>query len=714
MKKFFALVLLVSICASSYAQQPLKELTLSDAILKQRSALAPERINNLQWMSTTESLSSISADRSQLIKQSPDGQKSEVIATLTELNAALGLAMKRMPNINWLNVNEFYFNYDKGYYSYNIASRKAAIMLKVPSLAANVDFNAANKMAAFTIDNNLYIASETEKQKTVFSSDDSNIVTGQAIARYEFGISKGTFWSPQGNLIAYYQKDETDVADYPILDISTTPGSLRNVKYPMTGQKSEYGKVGVYNTATNKNIFLDVSGPKDQYLTNLSWSPDESSVYIAVVNRDQNHMWLNEYNAETGKFVKTLFEETHPKYVEPENPMWFLPENPAEFLWLSERGGFMHVYHYNKDGKLLRQITKGDWVVTDILGLSLSGKKLIVAGTDESGLNKFAYSINMKNGKRKQLSKKSGVHRYQIDSKGVNLIDQYSSLKTPLVVDIINSRGKKVSNLLASTDPLTEYQIGKTELIELQTKDGTPLHARLIKPSNFDSRKKYPVLVYVYGGPHAQMVSNRRLAGAPLWMHYMAQKGYLIFTLDGRGSSNRGFNFENVIHRNLGNFEVKDQMTGVDYLKSLSYVDADRLAVHGWSYGGYMTTTMMLKTPDVFKAGVAGGPVTDWKYYEAMYGERYMDRPEENPEGYKQASLLNHVKGLKGDLLLIHGTADDIVLMQHNMALVQKFVEEGIQIDFFPYPMHPHNVRGKDRIHLMEKVLGYVEEKLAE
>ena len=713
MKKILAFCIFLAITCTTQAQQ-LKTLTLSDAILKGRTELAPEKIIDLQWIANTEHLSYLSPDKNELLKQDIKGKKTETIATLTELNAAFGLVMKKFPSIKWINVNEFFFSNEHHYYSYNIASRKGNTILELSEQGENVDFNPANKMAAYTIDNNLFVASAKERRKTIFSDSDPNIVSGQAIARHEFGISKGTFWSTQGNLLAYYQKDETDVANYPILDISTTPGSLRNVKYPMAGQKSEYAKVGVYNMVTNKNVFLDVAGPKDQYLTNLAWSPDEQSVYVAVVNRDQNHMWLNQYDANTGQFVKTLFEEGHPKYVEPENPIWFIPGKPNEFLWLSERFGFTHVFHYNTDGKLLGQLTDGDWVVTEILGLSLSGNKLIVTGTDESGLNMQAYSINLKNKKVNKLSKKSGVHRYQINKSGIFLIDQYSSLKTPYVVDIINTRGKKISTVLASTDPLKGYNIGTTELIELKANDGTTtLHARMIKPSHFDAQKKYPVLVYVYGGPHAQMVSNRHLAGAPLWMHYMAERGYIIFTLDGRGSANRGFNFENAIHRQLGTLEIKDQMTGVEYLKKLPYIDGDRLAVHGWSYGGFMTVSMMLRTPDVFKVGVAGGPVTDWKYYEAMYGERYMDRPEENPGGYKQSSLLNYVKDLKGDLLLIHGTSDPVVVMQHNLALVKAFVDEGIQMDFFPYPMHPHNVRGKDRIHLMEKVLNYVEEKLA-
>ncbi len=361
---------------------------------------------------------------------------------------------------------------------------------------------------------------------------------------------------------------------------------------------------------------------------------------------------------------------------------------------------------------MLGQLTSGKWVVDQVMGLSGSGKNLIIGGTDESGLNRYAYAVELATGKATRLSESSGVHRYQLSDDGIHLIDSYSSLKSPRVIDIINSRGKKVSNLLAATNPLRDYKVGTTELVELKAKDGTPLHARLLKPSNFEERKKYPVLVYVYGGPHAQMVTNSWMAKAPLWMTYFAEQGYLVFTIDNRGSANRGFDFENTIHRRLGDVEMEDQMVGVEYLKSLQYVDANRMAVHGWSYGGFMTTSMMLRQPGVFKAGVAGGPVTDWKYYEIMYGERYMDRPEENPEGYQKASLLNHVGNLQDDLLLIHGTVDDVVVMQHSLDLIRGFVEEGIQVDFFPYPMHPHNVRGKDRLHLMTKVLDFVEESL--
>jgi len=710
MKKYCLLFFLISTLQISFAQQ--NELSLEDAIIGRFSKLAPERLSNLQWVGDSEMVSWRAKEGDKMLLRRPGTRSPILELPVSDINTALNLELKRMPFVNWMTEDLFYFRSQGSFYQYNKKTKTGKSILNLPEKASNVDFHSGSSNVAFTIDHNLYTVTAAGKRKAVTTSKDPNIVSGQAIARQEFGIVKGTFWSPKGNHLAFYQKDETDVADYPLLDITTTPGSLTTIKYPMAGQKSEYGKVGIYDTKNDKTVYLKVEGPKDQYLTNLGWGPDEKMVYVAVVNRDQNHMWLNKYNASTGELVKTLFEETHPKYVEPETPVWFLPNKPNEFLWLSERDGFMHAYHYNTDGKFLGQITKGNWLVQEILGLEKDGKKLLVVGTDESDLNNNVYCVNFKNGKSEKISKKEGIHSYQLNGKGKGLIDTWSNLNTVYSADVISLKGEKIENLLTSANPLSAYKIGTTELLDLKSKDGVTLHARMIKPSHFDASKKYKVLVYVYGGPHAQMVTNRWMGGAPLWMHYMAEKGYIIFTLDNRGSANRGFEFENVIHRNLGDIEVEDQMVGVDYLKSLPYIDADNMAVHGWSYGGFMTTSLMLKKPGVFKVGVAGGPVTNWAYYEAMYGERYMDRPDENPEGYAKNSLMNHAKNLKGDLLLIHGTVDDVVVMQHNYALIQEFVKEGILVDFFPYPMHPHNVRGKDRVHLMNKVLTYIEDKL--
>ncbi len=710
MKNLVIFLLISVISTTSYSQKNI--LNLSDAILKGRTEFAPKRVPGLQWVAGTSAISFYNDDRTELIIRTLRARRPDIKVTVDVLNKAADLELKKMPRVTWSDDITFYFNDASAFYEYNISTKKGGKVLDIPENAANLDYDPKSKMLAYTIDNNVGVTAANVSSIMITKFEDENMIAGQAIARYEFGIGKGTFWSPNAKYLAFYQKDETDVAEYPLLDITVTPGGLRSIKYPMAGQKSEYSYLGIHNTATGATNYIETDGEKDQYLTNVGWSPDGIYVYVAVVNRDQNVMKLNQYEAFSGKFMKTLFEETHPKYVEPEQPVWFAPGENESFYWFSERDGYNHIYKYDVDGKLLGQITKGNWVVDKILGLSQSGDNLIVTGYDESGLNHYAYSINLKSGKQKQLSNNSGYHSYKLSGDGILLMDSYSSMKTPFVTDVITTRGEDFENIISSADPLREYNIGEVELVELKADDGTPLHGRIIKPYNFDEKIKYPVLVYVYGGPHAQMVSNSRLAKAPLWMYEFANRGYIVFTLDNRGSANRGFEFENVIHRDLGTTEIKDQLVGVNYLKSLDYVNYAKMAVHGWSYGGFMATSLMLREPGTFKVGVAGGPVTDWKYYEIMYGERYMDRPEENPEGYEKTSLMNYVNNLRGDLMLIHGTVDDVVVMQHSLDLVKAFVEAGKQVDFFPYPNHPHNVRGKDRVHLMTKVLDYIEEGL--
>jgi dipeptidyl-peptidase-4 len=497
------------------------------------------------------------------------------------------------------------------------------------------------------------------------------------------------------------------VHDYPLLDITKTPGELMSIKYPMAGQASENPRVGIYHIATKQTVFISPKGAKDDYLTNLTFTPDNKYVVIAEVNRDQNHMWLNVYDVKTGAFVKTLLEETSEKWVEPEYPSFFPSEASNNFIWISEKDGYNNLYYYDFNGKLIRQLTANKFVVKDILEAKNGGKLIYFSATGPNGMNTLVYSVDL-SGKQTLVTKTEGTHEFSLTTDGKFFYDAYSNHSTPHKSEIFTSSGKKAKFLIESKEKLADYTVGTSEIKTLTAKDGSVLYSRLIKPSNFDPNKKYPVLVYVYGGPHAQLVTNSWLDGANLWMFWMAEQGYLVFTVDGRGSADRGFAFESQIHRQLGTVEMEDQLTGVNYLKSLPYVDANRLAVHGWSFGGFMTTSLMLRNAGVFQVGVAGGPVTDWKYYEIMYGERYMDRPEQNQKGYEQASLLTHAGNLKGDLLLIHGTVDDVVVMQHNEALVKKFVELGIQMDFFPYPMHKHNVMGKDRVHLMEKILTYV------
>jgi dipeptidyl-peptidase-4 len=557
------------------------------------------------------------------------------------------------------------------------------------------------------VENNNVFVSVKGQVKQVTKDGSYEIVNGKSVHRDEFGITKGTFWSPKGNYLAYYRMDQSDVTDYPIIDWTTYPAGNKNIKYPMAGNKSHYVTLHIYDVKTGTSYAVTTGGPKDQYLTNVAWSPDEQKIYIAILNREQNHCKLNEYDVVTGALLKTLFEEKDEKYTEPLHPMLFVKNNPKQFIWQSRRDGFNHCYLYSSDGKLVSQLTKGNWEVKEVNGFDANGENLVFQANEQSPVNQDAYTVNLKNGKMKRLTQGNGMHQVTLSPGGDVIVDNFSSCYVPREYRIINTANGNASLLFKAENPVKDYKLGTWSLFSIKNSEGTDLYCRLFKPTNFDSTKKYPVLVYLYNGPHSQLVTNTWMAGGELWYQYMAQKGFIVFTLDGRGTSNRGKAFEQAIHRQLGTKEMEDQLKGVEYLKSLPYVDASRMGVHGWSYGGFMTTSLMTRHPGVYKVAVAGGPVIDWSYYEIMYGERYMDTPQENKAGYDANNLLNHVDKLKGKLLMIHGAQDDVVVWQHSILYQKKAVDKGVQLDYYVYPGHMHNVLGRDRAHLMEKITNY-------
>lgn len=707
MKKIIAsLSFILFIGISAFSQ--LKEFTLKDAIMMQNRSLAPERLNNFQWIPGTNSYSFASKNYQTIFKSATNSTKDEELLQLQDVNTKLSTQFVGFMGMSWLDQNTILLNNGITIAEYNLVTKSGKKWHTFDEGIENVTLHKASKNVAYTIQNNVYLRKADGKQIEVTNFTDKNVVSGQSISRNEFGISEGLFWSPKGDFLAFYQKDETNVANYPLLNINDLPGSLTNIKYPMAGQTSEHPRVGIYNTLNGNLVYIDPQGAKDDYLTNISFTPDNQYLLLAELNRDQNQMKLNVYEVSTGKFVRTLLEESNDKWVEPEHAAFFPSSTSNNFIWISEKSGFNNLYYYDFSGKLIAQLTNHNFVVKEIIGTNKQGNVIFYKATGENPTNTLTYFVDLKKYKNQLITTKEGTHNTVISEDGSLIFDAYSSGSVAYESNIIAADGKLVKAIMTSRDKLLDFKMGTAEIGKLKAKDGSDLYYRLIKPSNFDASKKYPVLVYVYGGPHAQMITNSWLNGANLWMYWMAEQGYLVFTLDNRGSAERGFAFESQIHRQLGNVEMEDQLTGVAFLKSLNYVDANRLAVHGWSFGGFMTTSLMLRQPGTFKVGVAGGPVTDWKFYEVMYGERYMDRPEQNKEGYEKSSLLNYTQNLKGDLLLIHGTIDDVVVMQHNYALVKKFVENGVQMDFFPYPMHKHNVTGKDRVHLMEKVLTYI------
>lgn len=704
-------LLMVVLGGSVFAQT--QKFTMAEAVNGLRTNLAVKNISQFSWSGDGKSY--IQAVKGGYLITDLKTTKQDTLVSLTQLNKSFSdKKLKAVPQIKFISKSQGYFNandqmiwVDKTGSDWKVKSSAS-----LDENAANVKMFGDNQTFAYTVKNNLFV-NKNGKAVAVTNDSNENILNGAAnVHRNEFGIDTGIFPAPNSESVAFYRMDQTMVADYPVIDWSVTPAVNHNIKYPMAGQKSHEVTLGVYNIKNQSTTFLKVEGEKDQYLTAITWSPDSKYIFVGVLNRGQNHMKMNQYDAATGNLVKTLFEESDSKYVEPQHPLTFFPNSNTDFIWQSQRTGYNHLFHYNLEKGLVAQITKGDWLVTEILGFNEKKKEIFFTSTKETPLEKHLYKINWTNFKMERLDNAEGVHTGILSSDGNHLYDIYSNANTPKVANIINTNTLKFENILTAENTLKNYQRPEIKNVNLKADDGTPLYGKIILPTNFDPNKKYPVIVYLYNGPHLQLVANTFPASGNLWYEYMAQNGYIIFTMDGRGSSNRGMKFEQAVFRNLGTVEMSDQMKGVDYLKSLPYVNSEKMGIHGWSFGGFMTTSFMLRQPDVFKVGVAGGPVIDWSMYEIMYGERYMDIPQENPQGYATANLLDKVQNLKGKLLMIHGAQDDVVVWQHSIKFIKSAVDNGVQLDYFVYPGHPHNVIGKDRVHLMQKVTDYFDQNL--
>jgi len=716
MKKI-AFLLLCFIQLSVLAQN--KMLTMEDAMVKNRTTLAPENLKQLQFIYGTSDYVYLKKvnDADVWVKGNLTSKEEAPFLTMTQLNEKLKAAgyaeLKAMPAIQFNKGAEWIMRVDGNKVAMNPVDGKVKnIVPKFYSDKTNTEESTAGYIAYLDNDN-LFVAQGNDQRNQVTTDGSKDIVYASSVHRDEFGISKGIFWSNNGKLLAFYRMDQSMVTDYPIIDWSQHPAKNENIKYPMAGDKSHHVTVAVYNAETKTTVYLKTGEPAEQYLTNIAWSPDDKFVYIAVLNRGQNDMKLNQYDAVTGDFIKTLFEEKDEKYVEPLVPMLIVKNNPAQFIWQSNRDGWNHLYLYDNNGNLLKQLTKGNWEVTEVKGFDAKGENLFYVSTEESAITKNLYQLNVKTGVSKRVTAVSGVHTTQISTDGSAIIDSYSGNGNPRTVKLIETKTLKSKLLLQAANPMADYATGMLSIFTIKNNTGTDLYCRMYKPINFDSTKKYPVIVYWYGGPHAQMILNAWNGGAgDYWFQYMAERGYVVFTLDTRGSDNRGKAFEQAIFRHAGDAQMEDMMSGVNYLTALPYVDKERMGLFGWSYGGFMTTDFVLNHPGVFKAAVAGGPVMNWKYYEIMYGERYMDTPQENPEGYEATNLIKKAGKLKDKLLLIHGLQDPVVVQQHSVDFVKACVDAGVQVDYMIYPGHEHNVTGKDRAHLYQKVTDYFTQNL--
>lgn len=575
------------------------------------------------------------------------------------------------------------------------------------------DWNATSRATAWVENDQLYVVDGQGKKHQLSTDGSREIVYGQSVHRNEFGIRKGTFWSPDGQRLAFYRMDQSMVTDYPQVNVFPRSATYEPDKYPMAGMTSHKVTVGVFDLKSGKTVYLQAGDPTDRYFTNIAWSPDSKTVYMFELNRKQNDCRLVSYDATSGAKIAELNRETSPKYVEPQNPIVFLPWDAQKFLMQSEKDGYNHLYLMDKSGKQLKQLTKGEWVVMEVLGFNQKNKTVIIASNELNPLQRNIWAVSIATGKRTLLDNGKGVHRASLSATGALMTDQRQEPTVPNVIELNNTHKPSPITLLKASDPWKEYQQPIYENGSIKAADGTTdLYYRMVKPHDFDATKKYPTVVYVYGGPHAHNVDASWHWASRSWETYMAQKGYIVFILDNRGSENRGRDFEQATWHQLGQVEMQDQMKGVDYLRTLPYIDMNRLGVHGWSFGGFMTISLMTNFPDVFKVAVAGGPVIDWKWYEVMYGERYMGTPQDNPEGYAKSSLIDKAKNLKGKLQIITGYNDNTVVPQHCLSFLDACVKAGTQPDFFAYPGEEHNMMGHASVHLHERITQYFEDYL--
>ena len=740
--------------ATISSAQEKKTFTLNDVIPGGDNYfnLVPKSMPGLQWWGDI----CVRTDIENIKKIDTKSGKESILVTLEEVNEALKnsempykltghikpLRTLMAASLPWGDRNVITFTqYDdrtpgqKYMIWYDFSKKKIVNLFNLQGEGpTNFDFCKENGYMAYTIGNDLYVAHERDFSSMVNpkvtgnQQQEKDVVYGQAVHRNEFGIMKGTFWSPKGTYLAFYRMDQSMVTDYPQVNTTARIAELVPDKYPMAGMTSHKVTVGIYNVKDGKTIYLQAGDPTDRYFTNISWGPDEKSIFVIELNRDQNHAQLVQYDAVSGQKIGVLYEEKHARYVEPQHPLIFLPWDDSQFIYQTQRDGFNHLYLMDTKTKLTGEwktgkdsedqyceylktipLTEGNWLVQNVLGFNASRKEIIIASTEISPLQTNIFSLNVKNGKRTLIGMEDGTHQAKLSASGTYLIDYFTSNNVPREISILPTTGKKGTTLFTATDPLKEnYNLPEITVGTIKAADGeTDLYYRLIKPVNFDPNKKYPAIIYVYGGPHAQMIHNTRFYDARGWDLYMAQQGYVMLTVDNRGSDNRGIKFENCTFRHLGTEEMKDQVQGAKFLQSLPYVDADKIGVHGWSFGGFMTTNLMLTYPDIFKVGVAGGPVIDWQFYEVMYGERYMDTPQANPEGYKESNLRLKAGNLKGRLEVIIGGMDPTCVPQHSISFLRACIDAGTHPDFFIYPEDGHNMMGRDRVHLHEHITRY-------
>jgi len=710
-KLLLCLFFFLFISFASYNQY----FSIEDIEIGRLSYLKPDDLENLQWNNYTGNVVFSRGDS--LFEMNAFHPDKKLLLDLKVLNEILEKhnqnVISEFPSIEILPKNKFSFSIKNCWHVFDLSKKELDIIFKLPSNSENITLNPDGDYVCYTLENNIWLQNKDSIVQVTYDTIDG-VSNGDIAYRNEFGIRNGIFWSPQGHYFAFYRRDQTQVSKYPLIDYTARVAVSEYIRYPMAGLKSEKTELWIYSIEQQSLSKLITGGDPEQYLTNLSWTPDERAIYVQHLNRGQDTMILKSYDVQTGQLLEEFFIETDTRYVEPQHSIFFSKLTSGDFYYQSNRDGYNHLYYYNAKNATLKKLTDGNWEVTEFLGFDSDESFIYFMANEASPLESQCYRLDRESRELTRLTRGQGTHQVIFNAEMACCIDRFSSYEVPNKISICLNTGETVRELLKSYNPVRDFKLGEVERGTLTAADGsTDLFYRLIKPVDFQPGSQYPVLLYVYGGPHVQLLTNSWMDRIEYFQQYMAQKGFVSFTLDSRGSWNRGRDFEDVVHRQLGIPQLADQMEGVDFIKSLPFIDTNRIGVHGWSFGGYMTIFLMLQHPEVFQVGVAGGPVIDWKLYEIMYTERYMDTPSENPEGYKLTNLTGYTDNLQGDLLIVHGAQDPVVIMQHSMLFLQACIQSNKFVDFFVYPSHEHNVNGSDRIHLAGLISDYFIQRLS-
>jgi len=729
--KTIALILTVFVCAAAAAAQssPAGKALTVDRIWSQPS-LSGTALRGVAWAPDGKRLSFFHTTGSGhdvvteiRVMDAATGQSS-VLVSAEKLSSVLprdssqptqatGLGRRPPASYQWSPQGDaLLFEGPNSLVWYDLKSQAGRTLLSGSDGLADPKFSPDGRWVSFVRDHNVWLVSVAGGEPRQFTRGGTEeIREGELDWVYpeELDARTAYWWAPDSSAIAYLEMNERGVTLYPIQDPTSYTGATHTMRYPKAGDANPAVRLFVADLqggapraislagdfATNR---MDKNAPAaddptqtDFYVARVDWLPDSRHLAVQHLNRGQNDLELTIADAATGQ-AGVVLEEKDPYWVNVADDLHFLSDG-KRFLWSSERSGYRHLYLYDVQGKQLARLTQGDWEVVRLDGVDEAAGAVYFTATEKTPIERHLYRVRLDGSGFTRITKADGTHGINLSPGARFFVDNCSDAAAPPRQDLYRADGTRVAVLNENkVAELAEYHLSPVEFFTLTARDGVKLNALMIKPPDFSAGKKYPVIVYTYGGPHAQVVLNAWGGATFLWHQLMAQKGYIIFALDNRGSTGRGHGFESVIYRHMSDHEISDQRDGVAYLRSLPYVDGSRIGVWGWSYGGYMTLNLMFRAGDDFKAGFSGAPVTDLRQYDTIYTERYMSRPQDNPEGYKDSSPINHVDGLKGKLLIAHGTGDDNVHVANTISLINKFIDAGKYVEVTLYPGRGHPI----------------------